>query len=195
MKRFLFFILLSLWFTSCQFYPKEPRVYDFEEIKKSDLKLLSGIEIEARHSRDSILLAPLFVKHLNNIGYTLPNFAFYGCDFTDYECLEKSTRVKFDIIEFADANDIEKEKEKEFVSSYSKKVIDEYQKLDIFRITSNPEIGECIIFYFDTQDFLIYATDVNKINNQYWRKELSILHEIEKNWYTNNLSRLDVNSD
>jgi hypothetical protein len=181
-KNTLLIISIIFFFTSCK--RDTYQVKDiYKRIKTSDYEIFFGIRIEARKKNGDIYEAPFFTKELNNVKYLLPNYTYHNCKINDTVCVYKKSNKKFDIIEFAEANEINRKKALEYTGKYIEKVLNEYSKIGVREVLSDSKIGNCIIFYYQDHNYIAYVPDINKINNEYWKSRFVPSNKIDDKWY------------
>ena len=180
--RKIFFITICILFYSCK-QNNAPRLEKemIEKIQNSKYHLFKGVTIEARSKRQNVFIAPFMKKEENGVEYLLPNFKYYGCAEPTLECLKENTNKKFDIKPFS----YQYKKQNipySFVNDYTSKIFEEYEKINIPKIVSKESIGDCIIFFINN-NYLVYASDINNINNEKWISRLIDENKIDPNWY------------
>ncbi|MCC5946083.1 MAG: hypothetical protein JJT94_14230 [Bernardetiaceae bacterium] len=139
-----------------------------------------------RQIKDGIYQVPYFLKELDGRRYILPNYLYYGYSKNDLINLVDTTKNRFNIIEFAKANGVNNKKEAlSFTGDYIEKVISEYTEIGVVKVLSHSSIGECVIFYLDSEHYIAYVFDLDKVYNEYWQSRFVPENKVEDNWYSN----------
>jgi hypothetical protein len=183
MKKIIIIVLIT--FTSCKEGNDKSTVI-LRKIQSSNIELFEGVKIEARNKKDGIYLAPFLTKELDGKMYVLPNFNYYGCQNATSECLTNITTKKFDIIEFAQNNHVSSDPY-EYSNKFASEIFKEFENLGVVEILSDSDLGKCIIFSLDENNYIAFVEDIKSIKNEFWKKEFIEKNKIESNWYRGSL--------
>ncbi|WP_313580010.1 hypothetical protein [Chishuiella sp.] len=155
----------------------------FNQVQKSDFKIFEGVYIKTSNVLDGNERVSSFIKEFNGNKYHLPNFEYYNCNIGDTICLKIKAKKTFDISKYNLS--ISKNKNQNYYSTLNdiSKIINEFQKLDIYKIYSSTEIGNSIIFFIKDEEYIAYIDDILKIKNEYWKEKISNSKKIDQHWY------------
>lgn len=156
-----------------------------EVVQKSNYELFEGVTIEARGIINDTLRVPFINIEKNGTSFLLPNFDYYECPSLDTTCLESKSRKTFNITEFSSLfNPRPKElSANAFTYQTVKPIVQEFQRLNLIKIHSSSNIGQCIIFELEENTFLVYAESGSRINNDKWKSQLVQKNSIAPSWY------------
>lgn len=156
-----------------------------EVIRNSKFELFEGVNITASHEKNGFFKAPFLSKELDGEDYVLPNFNYFDCNSHEKDCLEKRTTKSFDIIDFYEvSNKSTLGNPYAFSYKYTFPIFSEFEKIKVYRIVSDSDIGNCIIFFIDKKNYLAYVPDVNEIENEVWKSRFTEENRIDWYWYS-----------
>ncbi len=156
-------------------------------IEKSDFQIFENIHLQARYFKDGKYRAGFFDKQIDGKRYLLPNFHYFGCESGDTICLRKFTIKKINLKEFGYANGYKDTDEAYPITvEYIEKVMKEYDKIKIYKISSNESLGGGIIFYYEEDNYVAYIPDLSKVENENWKKRFTEENKIKDKWYKGN---------
>ncbi|WP_299187067.1 hypothetical protein [uncultured Aquimarina sp.] len=181
MKK-LIILLIPVFLLSCSSTEKHTEEL-IEKISSSKVELFKNVKIEARDYNNGVPRAFFFTKELNGKEYLLPNFLAINCKLEDSLCFKNYTDKNFDIVSFAKANNVDRKKAFKYTEEYIESVVKEYEKIGVYKILSSSQIGDCIIFYINQDEFLAYVQDINKVFNNFWKTNFDKKNKISKKWY------------
>lgn len=184
MKKIIYILFLFLMI-SCK---KEDNLLEkIAIIEKSNIEVFKNVSIKATQIKDNKYKVSFFTVAVDNKNYQLPNFQFFDCKTGDTICLRNFTPRKVDLLEFGYANGYKDKNEGyKFTSDYIENVMREYNKINIYKVSSNPSIGDAVIFYYEENNYIAYIPDISKVKNESWKERINEKNKIKQNWYKGN---------
>lgn len=170
MKKLIILLISLLSIFNCKELDHNNDNKILSQLQNSDFKIFEGVYIKTSNI-------------LDGNKYHLPNFEYYNCNVGDTICLKIKAKRTFDISKYSLS--ISEKKNQDYYSTLNdiSKVINEFQKLDIYKIYSSTEIGNSIIFFIKDEEYIAYIDDISKIKNEYWKKKISNSKKIDQHWY------------
>ncbi|MGV0752013.1 hypothetical protein [Empedobacter brevis] len=183
MKKLIILLISLLSIFNCKELDHNNDNKILSQLQNSDFKIFEGVYIKTSNVLDGNKRVSSFIKEFNGNKYHLPNFEYYNCNVGDTICLKIKAKRTFDISKYSLS--ISEKKNQDYYSTLNdiSKIINEFQKLDIYKIYSSTEIGNSIIFFIKDEEYIAYISDFSKIKNEYWKKKISEDEQIDKHWY------------
>lgn len=178
----IYIIILSFFFLSCT-NSKNTYKEKVDLIKNDQYEIFFGVNIESRLTENNKYLYPYYVIEKNDKKFLLPNFSYFKCSY-DLSCIQKYSEKKFDIYEYARLNNVTDKDAVKFVYDQSMELNEVFHRLNITSVISdNISIGECIIFFPNSEEFIAYVPNSKKIKNTFWKEKFTKKNQIYNNWF------------
>lgn len=184
-KYFFCFILLIVLIGICCNYQSSNQSYQAQilsskdEAKRiskdtTDIRLFFNVRIKARCGNDTCKKSLMRFEMIHNEKYyNIPVWK----NLID-------TNMVYDTYKFGIDNTMDSFLAIKYFKTYSNRIINLYNRLDIYDIRGgHPDLGDIIVCKTNLNSDAVFAPDTNRINHEYWKRFVRNASYNNNNWY------------